>query len=52
MPQGVREPAGDALQVGEHPVAAFVTQFAKSLLEKSVIIHRILLLGTPRWRHF
>ena len=39
MPVGVREPAGDALQVGEHPVAPLVPQRLQGTREKFVIIH-------------
>jgi hypothetical protein len=43
----VREPASDPFQVGEYPVTALVTQGRQGSLEKSIVIHGILLLGTP-----
>src|SRR5665213_608037 len=52
MPQRVREAAGDAFEVGEHPVAAFVAQFVQGRREKGVVIHAIILLWRPAWSLF
>jgi hypothetical protein len=38
------KPTGDALKVGEYPIAAFVTQASQGGREISLIIHAFLLL--------
>src|SRR5476651_473486 len=48
MPQRMRKAPGDALQVGKHPVAAFVMQPVQGGCEKSVVIHTIFYF--PRTR--
>ena len=40
MPDGVREPAGDALEIGKYPVAPLVPQLVEGRREKLVVIHR------------
>ena len=39
VPDGVRKTAGDALQIGKHPVAPLVTQAAQGVGEKRIVIH-------------
>jgi hypothetical protein len=41
MPNGVREAAGDPLQLGKHPVAAFVMQLRKRIGKICVVIHEL-----------
>src|SRR5665811_2264084 len=40
MPHRVREPAGDALEIGENPVAPLVMQAVEGGTEKLAVIHR------------
>ncbi len=40
MPHRVREPAGDALEVGENPVAPLVMQAVEGGTEELAVIHR------------
>src|SRR5262249_23522299 len=39
MPEGAREPAGEAFQVGEHAIAPLVPQAGEGVLEKAVVVH-------------
>jgi hypothetical protein len=39
MPFGARKAAGEALEVGENPIAALVLQLRQRIREKSLIIH-------------
>jgi hypothetical protein len=43
----MREPAGDALEIGEHTVAPLIMQAIKGGTEKLVVIHRKDL--EPEW---
>src|SRR5712692_9241195 len=45
MAEGIRKAAGDALEVGEHPVAPFVPQPAQRGGEIRVVIHATLSHG-------
>ena len=45
MPERVREAAGDAFEVGKHPVAALVAQLVQGRREKIIVIHAIFLLS-------
>jgi hypothetical protein len=40
MPHRVREPAGDALEIGENPVAPLIMQAAEGGTEELAVIHR------------
>src|SRR6266436_272530 len=40
MPRRMREPAGDALEVGENPVAPLLMQAVKGDTEELAVIHR------------
>jgi hypothetical protein len=39
VPFGARKTAGEALEVGENPLAALVLQLRQRIREKSLIIH-------------
>ena len=39
MPQRVREAAGDAFEIGKHPVTAFVPQLSQGGRKKYAVIH-------------
>ncbi len=39
MPEGVRKAAGDAFEIGKHPVTAFVPQFIQGGRKKYAVIH-------------
>ena len=39
VPEGVRKAAGDALEIGKHPVAPLVVQAAQGVGEKRVVFH-------------
>src|SRR4029077_18261418 len=45
MPNSVWEAAGDPLQLGKHPVAAFVMQLPKRIGKICVVIHELPRLG-------
>src|ERR1043166_8076925 len=40
VPDRMREPAGNALEIGKHPVAPLVMQAVESIVEKLAVIHR------------
>src|SRR5690348_10968781 len=39
MPDRMRKPAGDALEIGEHAVATLVTELAQSSIEEDIVVH-------------
>ena len=47
MQARAREGADDALQLGEHAVAAFVVQTAKMAREKCLVIHFVVVSRAP-----
>jgi hypothetical protein len=49
---GAGELAGDALQIGKHPVASLLPESVDGVFENSAIIHQPCshLPATPRWR--
>ena len=40
VPMGVREPAGDALEIGENAISALVAQFIQRRHEEVIVIHK------------
>jgi hypothetical protein len=46
MPFGVRKAAGVALEIGKHPIAAFIPQAGQCMRKVGLVIHR----SHPRWR--
>jgi hypothetical protein len=41
MPDGLREPAGDPLQVGKNPVAPLIMQAGQGGIKKIFVIHTL-----------
>jgi len=39
MPRGVREAAGDTLQIGEHAITSLIVQLIKRSLKEPIVIH-------------
>jgi hypothetical protein len=42
MPNGMRETTGDALEIGEDPVAPFVSQLVQGRRKKTAVIHVVV----------